>query len=167
MFLKKGDMIMALYDAEAKLSGLLKDPEVWQTLDVDYEPPRVERLWVQLGLFRLYLHRIHPCETPLFHAHPWPSAVRIISGRYEMDVGHDHLVYATITLAAGSEYEMIDKLGMHSVKPVAVPSLSVMITGEPWKWIGKDPTPHPPTTLNPLSPEAKGDLLNIFRQFYR
>jgi len=33
----------------------------WNTLEVLYEAPRVERLWTQLGPNRLSLHRIHPC----------------------------------------------------------------------------------------------------------
>lgn len=167
-FMKKGDMIEVLHDVEVKLPRLLTQPDSWNTLDVNYEPPRVERLWYQLGEYRVYLHRIHPCETPLFHTHPWPSAVHILSGRYEMGIGSysDSFPISTVTLTAGSEYEMIDKFGMHSVMPIAVASLSVMVTGKPWTWLGTDPSPQPSTKLNPLTDDAKHDMLRIFRQFF-
>ena len=39
---------------------------------------------------RIYLHRIYPCAPgeALFHPHLWPSAMRILSGEYEMAVGY-------------------------------------------------------------------------------
>lgn len=67
------------------LADLLKNPSIWNTIDVNYHHPRVERLWTQVGEFRLMLHVIHPCETSnaLYHPHPWPSAMHVLSGKYE------------------------------------------------------------------------------------
>lgn len=132
--------------------------DYWSTLDVDYEPPRVERLWKPLPNedARIYLHRIHPCEKALFHPHPWPSAVMILSGRYEMGVGfgsgeQEPPVAARTILAAGSCYEMDHPDGWHWVRPIGGPSLSVMITGLPWKrW-----SPSPEKKLNPLPPNER------------
>lgn len=164
-------ILNVLHDAESQFRKLLREPDRWNTLDVDYEPPRVERLWLQFNdEYRLYLHRIHPCAKPLFHPHPWPSGVRVVSGRYEMDVGYESredwsgppAVAATIILSAPSEYEMTDPLAWHSVKPMAVPSLSVMVTGRPW---GR-PSPRPSKKLNPLTEKAKKSLLKDFRSAY-
>lgn len=172
--MKKGDLLEVLHTVEGNLKHWLNRPELWNTLDVDYEPPRVERLWTSLDdlgvpRHRAYLHRIHPCDKPLFHPHPWPSAVRIVSGRYEMDVGSESYddpepwVTATVILDAPSEYEMIDKSGWHSVKPIGCPSLSVMVTGPKWnRWI-----PKPEMKLHPLSDETKSELLTQFKHYYK
>ena len=71
------------------LMDLLKNPSIWNTLDVNYHHPRVERLWTQVGTSRLMLHVIHTCETDeaLYHPHPWPSAMHVLSGSYEMGLG--------------------------------------------------------------------------------
>jgi hypothetical protein len=52
---------------------------------VNYHHPRVERLWTQVGDSRLMLHVIHPCNSSeaLYHPYPWPSAMHVLSGRYE------------------------------------------------------------------------------------
>jgi len=83
-------MIQELKNIEnTMLPALLDKPEVWHSLDVNYHPPRVQRLWTQVGKKRLSLHVIHPCtaEEALYHPHPWASAIHIISGKYEMGLG--------------------------------------------------------------------------------
>lgn len=135
-----GSLLRVLDNYWYELPELLDEhSSVWRTLDVDYEPPRVERLWRQLGPYRLMLHRIHPCEKALFHPHPWPSAVRVVSGRYEMGVSQGHVLLnehqpevARLILTAGSQYEMVHPLAWHYVRPLDEPSLSVMVTGKPW-----------------------------------
>ena len=83
-------MLDVLEAVEQKLPELLRDEAGWNSLFIDYHPPTVERLWRTWGEYRVSLHRIHPCErgTALFHPHPWPSAMRILSGEYEMAVGY-------------------------------------------------------------------------------
>lgn len=128
---------------EADLPRMLRDPSfVWEDLLVNYEAPRVDRLWGKFKEFRVYLHRIYPCSLPYKHIHPWPSAIRVLSGTYEMEVGtldtlqaevpQDAVPSATIQLSKGSSYEMLDPKGWHSVRPLREPSLSVMLTGVPW-----------------------------------
>jgi len=83
-------MIDKLQQIEDKLIlKLLSQPEKWQTKLVNYFPPIVERCWIQLGNYRLLLHFIHECtaEEALFHTHRWPSAMHILSGKYEMGLG--------------------------------------------------------------------------------
>jgi hypothetical protein len=82
-------MLDVLSQVEQALPLLLQDEKTWQSLLVDYHSPTVERLWTAWKEYRVYLHRIHPCEREkaLFHPHPWPSAMRVLNGEYEMAVG--------------------------------------------------------------------------------
>lgn len=159
---------LLLQEAEADLPRLLQDEEGWHTLDVNYEPPHVERLWRPYGdECRLYLHRIHPCEVALLHPHPWPSAVRVVSGRYEMGVGWSPSdippkLAAKIVLRPNSSYVMDDPNGWHYVKPLGEPSLSVMVTGKPWtRW-----SPKSDFKLGPLTADVKRKLLDRFTRAY-
>lgn len=160
-------MLEVLERVERVIPQLLSDVEGWCSLDVDYEPPRVERLWRTFEGYRVYLHRIHPSPQALFHPHPWPSAIKVLSGKYRMRVGYGSgdqapPTAATVVLTAGASYQMTDPDGWHSVQPIGDPSLSIMITGEPW---GRSvPTEVPP--LSPLSVAAKEDLLSVFRGLY-
>lgn len=153
---------------ESNLPALLDQPERWSSLDVNYEPPRVERLWMDLDGHRVYLHRIHPCEKALYHPHPWPSAIKIVSGSYEMGVGYgvgDAVPpeAARVRLAAGSSYVMVEPDGWHYVRPLGPdPSLSLMVTGERWqRW-----SPKPNFKLHELSPEDRLGLLASFKSHY-
>lgn len=136
---------------QQRLKGLLDDGTIrhhilsprtqWKSLRVRYETPHVDRLWMQIDEdHRLMLHRIHPCEKALFHPHPWPSAVFLFDGPYEMGIAQVPPAFegpptpaAKVLLAPGSYYEMLDPNGWHYVKPVAGPSYSVMLVGKPWQ----------------------------------
>lgn len=166
-----GGMLKVLRNAENLLRDadcmLLYKPGAWESLDVDHEPPRVERLWRQCGVYRIMLHRIHPCERALFHPHPWPSAVKVLSGAYEMAVGYgagsdNPPIAATTVLTAGSSYEMIDPNAWHLVRPLGAPSLSLMVVG--LSWMEHHPgEKRPSTELKPLSPDGVAGLLAAFR----
>jgi hypothetical protein len=128
---------------------------------------RVERLWTQYGQHRVFLHQIHPCEKALFHPHPWPSAVKVLSGLYEMGISYgvgkgDPPEAATCILAAGSSYEMIEPNGWHYVRPLGSASLSLMVTAAPWDmhYLGEK---RPHEKLHPLSDQAVDNLLQAFR----
>ena len=121
-----------------KLYELLCDASIWKSVDIDYHPPHVERLWCQLGKYRLYLHLIHKCEREeaLFHPHPWPSAIHVIDGQYEMGIGfgagiEKPEIFSTIISQGSMYYEMPHRDGWHYVRPLEVCG-SIMLTGEPW-----------------------------------
>lgn len=136
-------MLDRLDEMVRRLPELLAAPNrhLWRSVHVTYHPPRVERLWIQLEDHRLFLHRIHPCEESdaLFHPHPWPSAVRVVSGQYEHRVGwrrsndtnlvETWRVATTSVLGAGSTYEMVEPEAWHSVRPLEAPSDSIMVVG--------------------------------------
>ncbi len=148
---------------------MLHIPESWNTLEVLYEEPRVERLWQQLGENRVYIHRIHPCYKPLYHPHSWPSAVHILAGKYRMQVGYETIPTIppsptlTVILSEGSFYEMVDPAGWHSVEPLAGPSLSIMLTGKPW--FKTTVTAEQRATNRPLTDEVKAGLLQDARVY--
>jgi len=173
---RKGELLAALEDFESALPFICDDPSDWTSLDVDYDKPRVERLWRSVkhpkhGSLRLYLHRIHPCGTPLYHPHPWPSAVKIIqaSGVYEMGVGTSRdssdpaETVMVLRLPEGSSYEMTEPNGWHWVNPVTSPVLTLMVTAEPWTY--QHPGLKKPTEkLEPLAQSTAAVLLAMFRE---
>src|SRR5262245_50787575 len=120
--LKRCTMLKVLAALERELPGLLRDEEGWRSVLIAYHPPTVERLWRSWNDYRVYLHRIHPCarEEALFHPHPWPSAMRILSGEYEMAVGfgpgQEPPPVATLLIASGEfRYEMTHPDAWHYV----------------------------------------------------
>lgn len=163
-------LITKLLEAESALPKLLGDESIWQSLFVDYHPPFVDRLWCRWQEYRLYLHRIHPCSAheTLFHPHPWPSAMRVVSGEYEMRLGFgtgmiEPPVAATLILGPGSLYEMAHPDSWHSVRPLSTATLSVMLTGVPWD----RPSHKSNKTLGSLPAEDACELLQIFKHHYR
>lgn len=123
---------------ENDLPNWLRSPELWNSLDIRHQKPHVKRLWRQIDdNYKLCLHVISPSEESFWHPHPWPSAVKIIKGEYIMEVGHGvdgkyQSIDATIKLAEGSVYEMINPYGWHSVRPVSKSALSVTLSGPPY-----------------------------------
>ncbi|MEZ0287182.1 MAG: hypothetical protein ACAH35_05100 [Candidatus Paceibacterota bacterium] len=154
---------------EQELPLLLQDETKWKGVDVTYHPPRVERLWQQWGSYRIYLHRVHPCteEEALLHPHPWPQAVKVLSGRYEMGIGvSPDLIAPPIvcrtTTEGVFEYEMDHPHGWHYVRPLEGSSMSIMVTLQPWeREVIKSSNPLPE-----LGTANRAELLQFFRERY-
>lgn len=165
-----GSMFPALEQAERELPSLLLASSDWQSLLVDDEKPSVERLWMPYGEGRLMLHVIHPCAPgePLYHPHPWPSAMRIVDGWYETAYGHGPPdgppppMGERKALGAGSRYEMVNPEAWHYVRPLGGPAATVMVTGKPWGASGN----RKGRGLGPLSPARIDALLDLFRGAY-
>lgn len=146
------------------------DPDAWNSLDVTYHPPRVERLWMQVGENRVFLHCIHPCTVleALIHPHPWQSAVHLIAGgEYEHGLFYRPGDYAVMVsrqiLSNDSYYEMIEKDALHYVRPIDEPVYTIMITG-PAIWPdNKEPETKAAGKMPELSAERKLEILNIFK----
>lgn len=164
-----GEMLDLLIVVEACMPSLLQDEERWLGLDVDYHPPRVERLWVQYGDYRINLHRIHPCEREeaLFHPHPWPSAMKIFSGHYEMALGSSSTndVPPIVALIDSSQefcYEMSHPDGWHYVRPIDGVVMTLMVSGVPWS----RESPKSDKPLKTLLPEQRRELFDFFKRVY-
>lgn len=166
-------MLEALRRIESRLPELLAEEAQWSSVRVDYHPPVVERLWRSVEIdgerFRVYLHRILPCDpsSALYHPHPWPSAMRILSGSYQMTVGsgpgeEPPPVSMTLELQAGASYEMAHPDGWHAVSPRGEPAYSLMISGAPW---GR-PSPKSDRPLRPLDSAQREEILAFFRAAY-
>lgn len=163
-------MLNHLYELEKNLAKHLQDEISWNSLYVDYHKPYVKRLWKQVGDFRIFLHQIFPCERSesLLHPHPWPSAMKVISGLYEMGVGYSEsnikpIIASTLILPENSYYEMVDINAWHYVRPLEKPSLSLMITGVPWK----RETPKSSYKMRELDEGEKRTIFDEFRKLYR
>lgn len=162
----EGEMLKELREVEGALADLLQDEDSWKGLDVSYHPPRVERLWRPWKKeFRVYLHRVHTCkpEEALFHPHPWPSAMRVVYGGYEMFVGFgsgdkEPSKMAKIILPESSAYEMSHPDAWHSVRPLGRTAMSIMVTGKPWnRW-----SPGSEEPLEELSKKQRRILFDFF-----
>ncbi len=173
--MRDGEMLEVLARAERALAGprnLLDDPDGWDTLDVNYVPPRVERLWRDFEDGRVYLHRIHPCEKAFYHSHPWPSAIKILSGGYEMGLGYAPPARGpakpvTIRLPEGASYEMIHPAGWHYVRPIGAVNYSIMVSGPVWPLPRRVPKPPAESRkFGPLNADEKASILETFRSFY-
>ena len=160
-------MLDALFELERVLPELLSDAAGWKDVDVDYHPPRVERLWRQWGEHRIYLHRIHPCEPQeaLFHPHPWPSAMLVLAGQYEMAMGYgveEPPVMATVIMVPGSRYAMTHEDAWHYVRPLEDVAWSLMVSGPPWQRTA----PKSDKPLRSLTAQAREEILAFFRARY-
>lgn len=86
-------MIENLKQIEDKmLLDLLIQQNKWNTVFINDKKPITERCWIQLGNYRLNLHFIHKCEVSndLYHSNDCPSAMHILSGKYEMGLALNH-----------------------------------------------------------------------------
>ncbi len=120
---------------------LLLRHDEWRSMDVNYHPPRVERLFMDHGDgYRIYLHVIHRTdEKCLYHKHKWPAALKQVWGSYKMgityspdeissDEAHALPDLACFEIGAGSYYEMTQTDAAHYVRPVTETSGSIMLT---------------------------------------
>lgn len=167
--LEKKNFLELLHEAERELSSLLGDAEAWNSLCINYSSPLVERVWRDWQGYRLNLHRIYSDakQPSLYHPHPWPSAMRLVKGSYEMGIGfglgpQEPPLAATVVLEAGCEYEMAHPAGWHYVRPLTDCTVSLMITGKPWQ-SGRANKAQP---MLALTPEKKIEILEIFQAHY-
>lgn len=171
--MEESDLMRAHLRAEERLPALLRSPDGWQSLDISYHPPRVERLWRPFGNYRFFLHVIHPCteKQALFHPHPWPSTMRIYEGTYRLHVGASSgaesppvVFTSTVTVVRGTvyRYEMSHPDGWHAVIPVETPVWTTMLTGQPWKRAIPRVTASVSGSLQPLSQARIDGILKRF-----
>lgn len=150
----------------------------WKSLNVDYHPPFVERVWIQLGENRLSLHVIHPCEEgeSLWHPHPWKTSFRVFSkgGIYEQGIGSsfiDPLLSSThvftplmkMEVPGDMYYEMTHSDCAHYVRPIDEQVYTIMLSG-PAEWT--ENSIKADKELKPLSDARVEEILEIFKSFY-
>jgi hypothetical protein len=163
-----GSMLERLETVLAELPTLLASSEGWRGMRIDYHEPHVDRAWRPWHDCRLSIHRIHPCTqgAALLHPHPWPSAMQILAGRYEMSLGYAAgitapPIAARFVLPAGTVYAMTDRDAWHDVRPLAEPVITVMLSGPPWD---RAMPVEPEMPQGPLSPTELAELLATARR---
>lgn len=186
-------MIEKLLMLENKvLPELVRDEWRWQSLNINYHPPYVDRLFTEItdfedGPHRLMLHMIYPSKegAALYHPHPWPSAVHVLNvlgTMYQMGVGRARAVTPEGALTSPSPaelelacdvkmiatgelwYEMLEPKAYHYVRPLYGESLSTMLVGPPWKDTEVvAPSTKPERKLKPLSPTRLDLMFALFR----
>jgi hypothetical protein len=166
--------IKTLQDLELKIKGLLDYPDFWDSLDVDYFPPRVERLYIKMWNYRVHLHLIHKTDSEcLYHKHRWAAAFKQLYGSYEMGItyseneitseeAHSIPTLAKFTISPGNYYEMTQTDCMHYVRPITDKSLSIMLTKDlyPEASFRKETLDR---KLNELTNERKMEILSMFK----
>lgn len=150
----------------------------WESLDIDYHPPHVERVWTKVGENRLSLHLIHPCDKgeSLLHPHPWKSAMHVIkfhkfryptSGRYEHGIGYNNgeedIMLSKQVYKGDVYYEIDNPETLHYVRPIGGPCYSIMLNG-PVEWEQNNIPAN--KKLKPLSKKRKAYVLDIFKELY-
>ncbi len=164
-------MLNILHQVEGELPELLLAEGRWKSVFINYHHPFVERIWANFYDYRIYLHKVHPCETSesLIHPHPWPSGIKILSEDvdYEMGIGYgvgedNPTMVAKMIMRGGSEYEMTHPDGWHYVRPINKPVMSLMITGQPWD----RPSPKSDKILESLNKKQEEDIFKFFRDYY-
>lgn len=162
-------MFDLLEKVENNLFEIIK-PLKMNTMYINYGIPIVERIWYQWGNRRIYFHKIHRTEgTSMLHNHPWPNAIRVLRGSYEMGIGHSSTNEAPVTLDAkmvmkpGSKYEMVTPGGWHYVNPVSAVSYSLMVADPPFERI---PSHKPGIKFRELTDAEISDIMTVFEQEY-
>lgn len=164
------EMLPLLKEVESNLIYLV-GTSVLHTMYIDYHKPYVSRIWFQYGSYRVFLHKIEPCQESseaLFHPHPWKSIIRILKGTYEMGIGHSETdepptIDCTLGLYAPSVYEMVDRNGWHYVRPTVEPVYSLMITGELNNRKGVN---NPDHKFRSLTDDEQKDVINTVLSYY-
>lgn len=168
--------IEILQSLEPKIYNLLDDSSVWKTLDVDYFPPRVERVYTEMDGYRIFLHVIHKTSSNcLYHKHRWAAAFKQIFGAYEMGLAYSELEISSdeahklpdlckFIINKGSYYEMTQTDALHYVKPLTDFSCSLMITKDlyPEAVFRKESLG---IKLKELSENRKNEILSIFKEY--
>ena len=157
------------YIEKTQILNLLNQPEIWKTKLIDYEPPIVERVYTEIGDYRLSLHFIHPCDEAFIHPHVWKSAMHIIEGSYEMGLYYPNEkneleCVSTIFTRKEFYYEMLNKKAQHYVKPIDSICKTVMLTGKPiWKENGVEVNKE----LVDLTESRKNEILDFYKLYYK
>ena len=160
------------------MPGLLADPSRWDSLDITYHPPRVERIFTDLGGgWRVYCHYIHPVlpgQESLFHPHYRVAGI-VVHGApgcsYRMTVGSAVGVSAPpvvmdMIVSGEFRYVMNHPDGWHAVMPIGGPVYSTDIFGPSMKRMVPPETRSAKGTLPPLSDRRRLEMVHHFQTIW-
>lgn len=132
------------------------------TFDEDVPQEVADRF---VTILKAEAQNIHQSD-PLYHPHPWPSAMLIVKGEYEMKVGYGDpngeppKMSGRMILRPGTMYEMTDPNEWHYVSPTVGTQYThtIMVTGKPYP-SAKKTDKH---KLRELTPEEIGRMRHFF-----
>lgn len=158
------------------LLDLLRKPEVWKSLDINYHPPHVERLYTFYGDYKISLHKIYSCkkQDALLHPHPWKAAFHILDGVYETGIGFSDTKevpkeMSTFITYGEAYYDMTTPNIWHYVRPRRKNDwcYSVMLSSKPYTDDEMNPAVAKSSkSLKELSQEKIDSLLRSFLVLY-
>ena len=150
--------------------GWLDNLDNWKTLDIDYHPPHVQRLYTHINSVRVCLHRILPCDPneALVHPHPWAASFKIYKGSYYSEVGVSDTAEAPknmmrLHLSAGSIASMTNPNDWHFVAPIKEAAYTMMINSSPYS--KEEMNPGVEAASKPLSELDKDTARLILQEF--
>ncbi len=170
-------MLELLHAAENDLPRLLVSSDGWRSYRLDQHPPLIDRMLREYRDGKLYLHRIHACAAGAasYHCHPWPSAMRLVEGTYELVLGYGAgerppEAAARLIVNSGFEYEMVSPNAWHSVRAIGCPAMTIMVTGPRWnRSSARDSQPVTASDDKPIAPLSEAEIetmLEYYRQRY-
>lgn len=159
-------MLNSLYEIEKNLATHLEDKNSWKSLYIDYDKPYIKTLYKTIGEHTVYLTEIcfcHPGEI-IPKSSPWPFAMKIISGSYEMTFGFskvDTISHTTkLILSRDSYYEGTDIQAKHGLRALEKNSFALVVTGKPWS---NKKYNYP---LRHLANNESNEIFNAFNKAY-
>lgn len=151
--------------------GLLDDISQWKTLNIDYHPPHVHRIYTQLNSMRVSLHKIFPCnpKEALLHPHPWAASFKIYKGSYFSQIGISETAdppekMTDLYLTPGSMATMKNPHEWHMVAPLKNVAYTMMINGPAYSEEEMNPgVESSPKQLFELELSVAQDMLKEFK----
>jgi len=107
---------------------LERQQHTWKSLNINYDYPNIERIYIDYNGFRISCHKIlQSFKQPLYHKHRWPAVFKQLKGSYTMGITHSPHEISSIeaqylpTLAKfeineGSYYEMTQTDTLHYIE---------------------------------------------------
>ena len=163
-------MIDKLKQIEDKLiMDLLSKPEIWNSLVLDSTLPLKERLWTQIGNYRISLDFIHTCkkEEVFLEKNIHPNSIHILQGGYEMGVSlldnEKDIIFTAFAPDGNLYYDSINDNTCFYIRPTSAVCSAVMLSGELFE---KD-TIKENKEVNNLDATRKSVMLEYFLNYYR
>jgi hypothetical protein len=147
--------------------GALADKNFeWDSLEIDYHKPYVNRIWIKYNDWHICLHEILPCERSeaLIHAHPWEADFKVYEGGYRMDMGfgiNEPEIMQEMVLPPNSMYSMTDPNAWHCIYPSST-VYSIMVSRTPY---GDKTNPNCKKSDKKLEPMSDSEVQRLKSKF--
>lgn len=133
----KNSLCEKLLEFEEILPELLTEKDAWKSINVNHQAPSVKRIWRNWQGYRINLHKLTKVDgkEEYFHSHPWPIAIRLLTGSYQMCyefVQDEQVMTGVEIITPETPYCMENPNDKHSIKLLDNTIYSLMINGKAW-----------------------------------